>query len=434
MSTHEIERVERVEATAIVRQPDELSIEALVGQVQKIQAAMSAVMEDGVHYGVVPGTEKKDKDGRDISKPSLYKPGAEKLCLLFRLDPQYQVDRTFSPDGHLDVLVTCTLYHINSGQRIASGVGSCSTRESRYAYRNASRVCPTCGKDAIIKGKDEYGGGWVCFKKKDGCGAKFKDGDASIEGQVVGRVANPDLADLHNTAVKMGCKRALVAAVLNGTAASDCFTQDVEDMPQFGGAVEPAGAAPAPAATPVPAKVDDVTLARSQALHQLFVKKFGRQPREVALGTVARDIGQNVTSYNDLSKSDAKLLFEKWGLIEDGKGVPFTMPGGSAANPTTVPRVEVPADAGSGAAGDNGLPFGDVDVSSPPKLLGDRIAEAAWRARGAHGIDPNGQVQIDLALATALKIRGGWWSPFDLVSKGVGDDVLTYFEQIGGAS
>jgi hypothetical protein len=36
--------------------------------------------------------------------------------------------------------------------------------------------CPACGKKgAIIKGKAEYGGGYLCFAKKGGCGAKFKD-------------------------------------------------------------------------------------------------------------------------------------------------------------------------------------------------------------------------------------------------------------------
>lgn len=36
--------------------------------------------------------------------------------------------------------------------------------------------CPACGKKgSIIKGKEEYGGGYLCFKKKGGCGAKFKD-------------------------------------------------------------------------------------------------------------------------------------------------------------------------------------------------------------------------------------------------------------------
>ncbi|KKM17042.1 hypothetical protein LCGC14_1679670, partial [marine sediment metagenome] len=34
-------------------------------------------------------------------------------------------------------------------------------------------VCPECGQPTIIKGKEEWGGGWVCWKKEGGCGAKF---------------------------------------------------------------------------------------------------------------------------------------------------------------------------------------------------------------------------------------------------------------------
>jgi hypothetical protein len=37
-------------------------------------------------------------------------------------------------------------------------------------------------------------------------------------------------ADLANTVLKMACKRAKMAMVLNVTAASDCFTQDLEDL------------------------------------------------------------------------------------------------------------------------------------------------------------------------------------------------------------
>ena len=57
----------------------ERSIEELVAQSQKIRQAMEQAMEVGHHYGKIPGT----------AKPTLLKPGAEKLCLLFRLDPQY---------------------------------------------------------------------------------------------------------------------------------------------------------------------------------------------------------------------------------------------------------------------------------------------------------------------------------------------------------
>ena len=196
----------------------ERSVEELIAQVKKIQQVQEAVMKEGEHYGVIPGT----------NKPTLLKPGAEKLAFVFRLDPQYDSADTY--DGnHLTVKSKCTLWHIGSGLRMGSGEGSCSTKETKYAFRHAARKCPTCGKEAIIKGKEEFGGGWLCFRKKDGCGAKFKDGDAVIETQESGLVPNENLADVYNTVLKMSNKRALVAAVLNVTAASDIFTQDLED-------------------------------------------------------------------------------------------------------------------------------------------------------------------------------------------------------------
>jgi len=201
---------------------DELTIEDMLAQVQKVQQVMAKVMKEGEHYGVIPGTS---------SKPSLLKPGAEKLCMLFRLDPQYAARETV--DGkHLTIESTCTLYHIPTGERWGSGMGSCSTKESKYAYRQGKRLCPKCDKDTIIKGKAEYGGGWLCFAKKGGCGAKWPNGAVEIEGQSTERVANEDLADQYNTVLKMANKRALVAAVLNVTAASDIFTQDLEDLPR----------------------------------------------------------------------------------------------------------------------------------------------------------------------------------------------------------
>ncbi|KKM07766.1 hypothetical protein LCGC14_1730650 [marine sediment metagenome] len=41
-------------------------------------------------------------------------------------------------------------------------------------------LCPECGQPTIIKGKEEWGGGWVCWKKEGGCGAKF-DSDPSAQ-------------------------------------------------------------------------------------------------------------------------------------------------------------------------------------------------------------------------------------------------------------
>jgi hypothetical protein len=225
----EAEVVEDAEVAALVPTtgstlavtPD-VGAEELVKRLDVIRQAATTAMTKDVDFGVIPGTD----------KPTLYKPGAEKLSVLFQLDVQITNEKVWGPDDHLTVMSKATAYHAPSGTRLGFGEGLCSTREKRYAVRKAERVCPECQTPAIIKGKEEYGGGWVCFRKKDGCGAKFPDNDQRITGQTVGNVENPDLPDLWNTVVKMAEKRARVDVVLAVTGASALFTQDVEDRVQ----------------------------------------------------------------------------------------------------------------------------------------------------------------------------------------------------------
>jgi hypothetical protein len=219
----------------------EWSVQRIVEQTKKIQECMTAVMKVDEHYGVIPGTQ--GRDGKP-PKPTLLKAGAEKLCLMFRFDPEYEVVTSSETPALFSYTIRCILWHIPTGARIASGLGSCNSREKKYV-RAAPRKCPQCGKEAIIKGQEQYGGGWICWKKKDGCGAKFADGADAIEQQSTG-VEDP--SDLSNTILKMACKRALVAAVLNGTAASDCFTQDLEDLTEKAAEYTPSKAS----ADPVP--------------------------------------------------------------------------------------------------------------------------------------------------------------------------------------
>jgi hypothetical protein len=142
----------------------------IVGQVKLIQEVMASVMQEGEHYGVVPGTK----------KTSLWKSGAEKLCMVFRLAPMFESTREY--DGkHLTVTSRCTLVHTPTGRAVGSGEGICSTKEKKYAWR--------------------------------------KDGGKVVE--------NGELPDLYNTIIKMANKRAHVAATLTATAASDIFTQDM---------------------------------------------------------------------------------------------------------------------------------------------------------------------------------------------------------------
>jgi hypothetical protein len=206
-----------------------LSAAELQSQFALIQQVAREAMQPGVDYGYIPGTEPKSEEERKFKKPALFKPGAEKLLVLFRLGPDYDIVDKERDGDHLTITSKCTLTHFPTGQRVGSALGSCSTLESKYAYRHGSRACPECGAGSIIKGKEEYGGGYVCFAKKGGCGAKFADGDDRIEGQQIGKVANEDKADQYNTVLKMSNKRALIAATLNATAASAIFSQDILD-------------------------------------------------------------------------------------------------------------------------------------------------------------------------------------------------------------
>ncbi len=205
-------------------------------------AIIKSVLVEGTDFGVIPGTK----------QATLLKPGAEKIADSLNLYPDYErmgcVEDWDRPLFHYTY--RCILKVRGSDATIATGIGSCNSMEARYRWRNASRVCPVCGQESIIKGKEEYGGGFLCFAKKGGCGAKFGDKDESIIGQKVGQVPNDDIYSLVNTVDKMAQKRAMVAASLN-LGFSDHFTQDVEDNPEtFGGRTEPS-AAPASSKPPV---------------------------------------------------------------------------------------------------------------------------------------------------------------------------------------
>jgi hypothetical protein len=213
----------KAEPTPLARAEERLDlgvpVELLLARVDKIRMVRSEVMKEGVHYGNIPG----------VDKPTLLKPGAELLGMTFQLDPQFSVEERREGD-HLECIVTCTLFSIPTGHRVGSGIGSCTTKESKYAYRNGKRKCPECGSDAALN-KSKREPGFYCWDKKGGCGATFGPSDKRITEQQVGRVANPDIADQYNTVRKMACKRAHVAAILFACGASELFTQDVEDMP-----------------------------------------------------------------------------------------------------------------------------------------------------------------------------------------------------------
>ena len=133
--------------------------------------------------------------------------------------------------GHREYRVTCELTAVLSGNKLGQGVGYCSSTETKYRFRQGAaeptdRPVPRAYWD--IRGEDPakaqelIGGKGFTVKKVDGRGWMIAKGGEKVE------TDNP--SDSFNTVLKMAKKRALVDAVLTATAASDIFTQDLEDI------------------------------------------------------------------------------------------------------------------------------------------------------------------------------------------------------------
>lgn len=182
-------------------------------QVNTIQFVMRQVMKKDVHYGVIPGTG-------DKAKPALLKPGAEKICLTFRLVARFHVEHTDLAEGHREYSVRCTLYA--GGREQGEGIGVCSTMESKYRYRWDATGKPVPQNYWDDRDPAKLGGAQFTPRKKDG------------KWHIYQRVAYENPADYYNTAAKMAKKRAHIDAVLTTTAASDIFDQDIEEMIEGG--------------------------------------------------------------------------------------------------------------------------------------------------------------------------------------------------------
>lgn len=167
MSTIDIVDAEIIPSTAVevvdYRPTFALTPEALADQILRLKEVTKSVLVSGVDYMRIPGTP----------KPSLLKPGAERLLQLYGFGHKMIQGAVDREDGRqFGVEYTCVVTRSMSDGREVT-VSSCDG----YA------------------GRDE---------------AKWK-------------------AAPWNTIMKMAQKRALVGAALTATAASGLFTQDLED-------------------------------------------------------------------------------------------------------------------------------------------------------------------------------------------------------------
>jgi len=149
---------------------DNVNLQQVSSTMQKIgqfQAVVQRTLKQNHDFGIVPGTG---------SKPTLLKPGAEKILMLMGLSSEYEIiERIQDYDkGFFAYTVRCIL--TRNGHIITQGLGHCNSRERKY----------TSDKQ--------------------------------------------DVYMLGNTCLKMGKKRAQVDATLTVAALSEIFSQDLEDM------------------------------------------------------------------------------------------------------------------------------------------------------------------------------------------------------------
>ena len=210
-------------------------------------------MTEGEDYGIVPGG----------TKPTLFKPGAEKLNAVFGLSPYVEVTSREEnwDDGFVSYEVKVSLLNKRSDRVDAEGIGSCNSRERRYK--------------------------------------------------------NQDAANIANTVLKMAKKRALIDATLSATRASGMFTQDLEDMdlsepaPRYGTPARSSNRDGGATAESQPVREGGAssgelaTEAQHRAIMAIAGRVFGRHSRDEDVLRMAKK------PLEALSKAEASGLIDK---------------------------------------------------------------------------------------------------------------------------
>jgi hypothetical protein len=184
---------------SIIDALDVNTVQETMKKIQTFQTIVQKTLKRDHDFGDIPGT----------SKPTLLKPGAEKICMMMGLSPEYEIiseTEDFKND-FFSYTFKCRL--LKNGNVVSEGVGSCNSKESKYRYKWVDENNLPFGIDKdSLESSDRYN-------------------------KIQYKVENPDICSLANTILKMAKKRALVDATLQVASLSEIFTQDVEDMQEY---------------------------------------------------------------------------------------------------------------------------------------------------------------------------------------------------------
>lgn len=247
------------QAGAVAPAATRMAVADVIQHYAMVQEVKQAIMKPKVHFDTIPGTP----------KPTLLKPGAEALCMAFRVADDYQVEDLSTPDA-VRYRVKCIGSHQVAQAKLGEGMGEASSDEEKYRWRKA-----------------------VCDEEWENTPANLrrtKYGKAQGGGFYTQKQIRTEPADMRNTVLKMALKRAKVGMTINVTACSDMFSQDLEDLDEatrdhlarHGEEPQDQAAAAKPVAEKKP--FPDDSFAQSMKAWQKAVNK-GKKPEEV-LATV----------------------------------------------------------------------------------------------------------------------------------------------------
>lgn len=240
---------------ALATRPELLQM-AKIGDIQKwykeFVKLSTSVLKKDMDFGVIPG----------VNKPSLFKPGAEKLRFVYRLQTKLEcIDKTVDLEtNYLDFTYKTTVLTPDGQAVLAECEGNANSYESKFRYIWVREDAVPEGVDksklekrsssvtefefAIQKAETtgQYGKPVEYWKKwfaaiENGTAKvidrKTKTGKTMVAyemGSTSYRIENQDVIGLRNTIMKMAQKRSFVGAIMLATGASEFFTQDLEDM------------------------------------------------------------------------------------------------------------------------------------------------------------------------------------------------------------
>jgi len=226
-------------------------------------------MKKDIHFGVIPGCG---------DKPTLYKPGAEKINMTFMMSPEIEVT-DLSTEDEIKYRVIVRLLS-RDGTFLGEGIGECSSNEDKYKWRKA--ICD-----------EEY----AMFEKEGKARVKHKeywDKDTRAKKSYIVKQVRMNPADVGNTIIKIAKKRGFVDAILTVTAASDIFTQDIEDLPpEYTGAKEH-NSTPA---SPQPKQIQTKQTQTKELKEEIY--KFDKKDNDIIISNFQRDHLESVRRENE---------------------------------------------------------------------------------------------------------------------------------------